>query len=177
MMAAVAAAAGGCTPAPRYHGKPETRAGERPERRRPATAPSELPGFTFRHPLRNLRDSRINSVFGLRTDPLYGTREFHQGIDIAAETGEDVFAASAGEVGFAGRQRGYGKVIIIEHPEGYASVYAHLAVVTVRKGDAVEIGQRIGKVGLSGNSTGSHLHFEIRLEGEALDPLDFIRID
>lgn len=118
----------------------------------------------------------INSPFGIRMHPSYGTQEFHQGVDLEAETGDDVYAAAAGRVTYAGRQKGYGKVVIIDHGREISSVYAHLSDTTVRKGDQVDAGQRIGRVGVSGNATGSHLHFELRVSGEAVDPLDYLEI-
>ncbi len=75
---------------------------------------------------------------------------------------------------FAGRQRGFGNIIIIDHGKHFCSVYAHLSVIMAGKGDRVEAGQTIGKVGVSGNSTGPHLHFEIRKSGEAVDPKGYI---
>jgi murein DD-endopeptidase MepM/ murein hydrolase activator NlpD len=112
----------------------------------------------------------------MRTHPSYGTQEFHQGVDFKAETGDYVYASASGRVTFAGRQKGYGKVVIIDHGRDISSVYAHLSETAVQKGDQVESGQRIGTVGVSGNATGSHLHFELRVAGEAVDPLDYMEI-
>jgi murein DD-endopeptidase MepM/ murein hydrolase activator NlpD len=120
--------------------------------------------------------TKINSLFGMRTHPSYGTKEFHDGVDFEAETGDAVFAAADGRVTYAGRQKGYGKVIIIDHGREISTVYAHLADTDVRKGDPVTAGQRIGRVGVSGNATGSHLHFELRKSGKAVDPLDYMEI-
>ena len=130
----------------------------------------------MRNPLGGAGAVEINSPFGIRTHPSYGTQEFHQGVDFEARTGDEVYAASGGRVTYAGRQKGYGKIVLIDHGRDISSVYAHLSETTVRKGDQVEAGQRIGKVGVSGNATGSHLHFELRVSGEAVDPLDYLEI-
>jgi murein DD-endopeptidase MepM/ murein hydrolase activator NlpD len=112
----------------------------------------------------------------LRKHPAYGTSEFHQGVDLDAETGDDVYAAASGRVVYAGRQKGYGRIVIIDHGRDISTVYAHLSKTLVKQGERVEAGQRIGKVGVSGNATGSHLHFELRISGEAVDPLDYMEI-
>ena len=130
----------------------------------------------LRNPLGGTGGGKINSLFGMRTRPSYGTQEFHSGVDFEAETGDAVYAAADGRVTYSGNQKGYGKVIIIDHGRDISSVYAHLSVTTVHKGDDVQIGQRIGKVGVSGNATGSHLHFALRKSGKAVDPLDYMEI-
>ncbi len=166
-----------CTPSPRYRGNTGKPAAET------RTPPNqyEEPGredldIVLRNPLGGAGGVKINSPFGMRMHPSYGTQEFHQGVDFEAETGDAVFAAAAGRVTYAGRQKGYGKVVIIDHGRDISSVYAHLAETAVRKGNQVDIGQLIGKVGVSGNATGSHLHFELRISGEAVDPLDHMEI-
>ena len=103
-------------------------------------------------------------------------REENSFFDFEAETGDDVYAAAGGIVTYAGRQKGYGKIVIIDHGRNISSVYAHLSETSVRKGDQVESGQRIGKVGVSGNATGSHLHLELRVSGKAVNPLDYMEI-
>jgi murein DD-endopeptidase MepM/ murein hydrolase activator NlpD len=165
-----------CTPSPRYRGSSSKPA---PERKAPEQ--KDVPGnrnldIVLRYPLGGTGDARINSPFGMRTHPSYGTQEFHQGVDFEADTGDDVYAAAAGRVTYAGRQKGYGKVVIIDHGRDISTVYAHLAGTSVAKGDQVETGQRIGKVGVSGNATGSHLHLELRVSGEAVNPLDYMEI-
>ncbi len=165
-----------CTPSPRYRGstgKPAavTRAPTRDEK----PVHGDL-GIVLRNPLGGIGGVKINSPFGIRKHPSYGTQEFHQGVDFEAETGDAVYAAASGRVTYAGRQKGYGKVVIIDHGRDISSVYAHLSETAVRNGDQVEAGQSIGKVGVSGNATGSHLHFELRIYGEAVDPLDYMEI-
>jgi murein DD-endopeptidase MepM/ murein hydrolase activator NlpD len=165
-----------CTPSPRYRGGTGNRSSGTGTQDRPSgPAPAEV-DIVLRYPLGGTGGGRISSPFGMRTHPSYGTQEFHQGVDFEAETGDDVFAAAAGRVSYAGRQKGYGKVVIIDHGRDISSVYAHLSSTAVHRGDTVESGQRIGKVGVSGNATGAHLHFELRVSGNAVDPLDYMEI-
>ena len=116
----------------------------------------------------------MTSRFGIRKDPSYGTREFHHGIDIKAIMGEDVLAAAPGTVIFAGKQSGFGKVVIIDHGKRFCTVSAHLSSMLVEEGERVERGTVIGKVGKSGNATGTHLHFEIRVAGKSVDPMQYL---
>ena len=113
---------------------------------------------------------RISSEFGTRFHPLDRKMKFHGGIDIAVPTGTRVSAAAEGTVAFAGRKGGYGNVVIIEHPDGRETRYAHLASISVAAGDPVAGGQPIAFSGSTGKSTGPHLHFEMREHGRAVDP-------
>jgi murein DD-endopeptidase MepM/ murein hydrolase activator NlpD len=111
-------------------------------------------------------------VAGPVTD-LFGPRgrRFHSGIDYPAPTGTPVKAAAAGKVSFAGwSPGGWGNLVTIDHGGGVRTLYAHLSRVGVRIGQRVGTGRRIGRVGASGNATGPHLHFEVRLRGAAVDP-------
>ncbi len=100
---------------------------------------------------------------------------FHSGVDFAALTGAAVHAAAAGTVRLRPEQRaGYGQHLIVEHGRGTISLYAHLSAVAVETGTTVRAGQVVGQVGSSGNSTGPHLHFEIRVRGEPVDPLPWL---
>jgi murein DD-endopeptidase MepM/ murein hydrolase activator NlpD len=113
---------------------------------------------------------RIGDVFGPR-----GNR-FHTGIDYPAPAGTTVSAAGRGTVTFAGWDSGgYGNLVVIEHPRGVRSMYAHLARIAVRQGSAVVAGNAVGSVGSTGISSGPHLHFELRLAGAAIDPLTALR--
>jgi len=109
------------------------------------------------------------SSFGMRDS------EQHEGIDLAAPEGTPVLAASAGKVLFAGEQRGYGRIVLLGHEGGLVTIYAHNAENLVSAGDAVVRGQRIARVGRSGNATGPHLHFEVRVGTRPRDPLGFLR--
>jgi murein DD-endopeptidase MepM/ murein hydrolase activator NlpD len=101
-------------------------------------------------------------------------RRLHAGVDIRARYGTPIGAASAGKVEFAGRQNGYGRIVIIRH-RGIKTAYAHLSSIAVDEGDFVDAGEEIGAVGTSGNSSGPHLHFEIRkLGNQPIDPLSVL---
>ena len=122
-------------------------------------------------------EGRLSSAFGYRRHPITGLRSFHYGIDITADRNVPVEAAGSGVVVFSGWSGGFGKVLIISHGYGYESVYAHNNALYVSQGDAVKKGDIISSVGNTGNSTGPHLHFEIRLDGEAIDPTGILRYD
>lgn len=118
---------------------------------------------------------QITSTFGARVHPVFKTKTMHTGMDIRAPRGTPVRAAGPGEVLFAGWLRGYGQVIIIDHGNNLSSVYAHLSSMSVREGAAVRKGQTIGAVGSTGTATGAHLHFEVRVGGDARDPMRYLR--
>lgn len=111
----------------------------------------------------------ISSTFGMRWGRM------HKGIDIAANFGATINAALEGTVTYAGWQDGYGKVIKIDHGEGIETTYAHCSSIAVEKGEAVKQGKKIGEVGSTGNSTGPHLHFEVRENGEPKNPEKYIK--
>ncbi len=115
--------------------------------------------------------SRVSSGFAMRFHPIARTWRRHLGVDYAAPTGTPVRTVGDGLVDFAGWQNGYGNVIQIRHTNDRSTLYAHLSRIDVRKGQRVEQGQRIGAVGSTGWSTGPHLHFEFRVNGEHQDPL------
>lgn len=110
----------------------------------------------------------------MRKDPRYNTNEFHHGIDIKAESGDDVLASASGTVIFAGKQSGFGKVVILDHGKRFCTVSAHLSSILVKERASVGRGEVIGKVGRSGNATGTHLHFELRIEGKSVDPMGYL---
>lgn len=112
----------------------------------------------------------ITSEFGTRADPFTGEQKFHAGIDIGAAEGTPVGAAGAGEVSMAGWYGGYGNAVMIDHGNGLQSLYGHLSAIMVSVGDLVTQLQTIGLVGSTGNSTGPHLHFELRQDGTPIDP-------
>jgi murein DD-endopeptidase MepM/ murein hydrolase activator NlpD len=118
-----------------------------------------------------LEFSRITSGFGGRTHPISRMWKMHTGVDYAAPTGTPVRTVGDGVVDFAGVQRGYGNVIEIKHRDGKSTVFAHLSRIGVTKGQKVEQGDVVGAVGTTGYSTGPHLHFEFRVNGEHHDPL------
>jgi len=114
------------------------------------------------------------SSFGLRTDPITGEEQTHKGIDLRAKFGVSVYASASGRVQFTGVAGGYGNLIQIKHKDGYVTYYGHLSKILVKSGQKVRRGTLIGKVGATGRVTGPHLHFEIRKNGKALDPLALI---
>jgi murein DD-endopeptidase MepM/ murein hydrolase activator NlpD len=117
---------------------------------------------------------RITSGFGMRIHPISHVEKEHQGIDFAGAIGDTVKAAANGQVVFAATQRGYGKIVIIKHSETMSTAYGHLSEITVIVGEAVAVGEKIGEVGQSGNSTGPHLHFEIRENGVQVNPTKYL---
>ncbi len=117
----------------------------------------------------------MSSPFGMRLDPFLGRPAIHTGIDLRGETGEPVHATAAGKVSIAGREGGYGNMVEINHGNGLATRYGHLSEIDVKVGQTVRIGEVIGKIGSTGRSTGPHLHYETRINGEAVDPQKFLR--
>ncbi len=112
----------------------------------------------------------VVSKYGYRTHPITGKYTMHNGIDIAAETGTEIYASLDGAVTSAGYSDSYGYYIIVEHSKNVETLYAHCSKLKVKKGDKVQKGDIIGLVGSTGWSTGPHLHFEIRVGGYRIDP-------
>jgi murein DD-endopeptidase MepM/ murein hydrolase activator NlpD len=117
---------------------------------------------------------KVTSRFGTRVHPVFKTKTMHTGIDIAARKGSRVNAAESGEVLYSGWLRGYGQIVILDHGHDLTTVYAHLDSISVDEGAGVKKGQPIGTVGNTGVATGPHLHFEVRQNGEARDPLKYL---
>ncbi|MDR0403146.1 MAG: M23 family metallopeptidase [Treponema sp.] len=117
-----------------------------------------------------LRQYRVTSVFGPRPSPFTGRMQNHQGLDLAAPAGASVYAAREGRVTETGTDPVYGNYIIVAHDDNWVSLYGHLSAVTAAAGGRVSRNSVIGRVGSTGQSTGPHLHFEIRKNGRALDP-------
>jgi murein DD-endopeptidase MepM/ murein hydrolase activator NlpD len=124
-----------------------------------------------------LKDYRLTSSFGSRISPITGNQSFHKGLDLAAPTGTEVFSARDGKVTERGENAVFGKYIIINHGDNWASLYGHLSEITVPLQRTVQSGTIIGKVGSTGLSTGPHLHFELRQNGEAQDPGKYFFIE
>ena len=123
-----------------------------------------MPGYT-----------RITSEFGMRLHPILKVYKLHTGIDIGAPMGANFIAASNGVVVKAGENSAYGKMVVIDHGGGITTLYAHGSEILVNVGDEVRRGQAILKVGSSGYSTGPHAHFEVRVNGEYVQPLNFLK--
>jgi murein DD-endopeptidase MepM/ murein hydrolase activator NlpD len=108
-------------------------------------------------------------------DPFLRAPAMHTGLDFRGETGEAIHATASGTVTSAGWSGGYGKMVEIDHGNGLSTRYGHMSAIDVHVGQAVKIGQVLGRVGSTGRSTGPHLHYETRVEGEAVDPHKFLR--
>lgn len=117
----------------------------------------------------------FTSNFGFRSDPFRGGRAMHAGVDIPGPVGTPIYATADGIVGRAQRLGGYGNYIEIEHGSGIQTRYGHLSRIMVASGTRVVKGQEIGKMGSTGRSTGSHLHYEVRLDGRAVNPMPFLQ--
>ncbi|HEY0906652.1 MAG TPA: M23 family metallopeptidase [Methylophilus sp.] len=116
-----------------------------------------------------------SSSYGWRIDPFNGHRAFHEGLDFPASEGTPIFAAADGIVSFAASTPDYGQLLKVEHGAGLETRYAHNSRILVKSGERVMKGQKIALVGNSGRSTGPHLHYEIRLNGNALDPREYLK--
>lgn len=117
----------------------------------------------------------FSSGFGVRSDPFLGRPAMHSGLDFRASTGDPVRATANGKVVNAGWSGGYGRMVEIDHGNGLSTRYGHLSAINVKVGDRITIGQVIGEVGSTGRSTGPHLHYETRIDGDAVDPQKFLR--
>jgi murein DD-endopeptidase MepM/ murein hydrolase activator NlpD len=117
----------------------------------------------------------FTSGFGIRSDPFLGRPAMHTGLDFRASTGDPVRATANGKVASAGWAGGYGRMVEIDHGNGLSTRYGHLSEIGVKAGETIKIGQVIGAVGSTGRSTGPHLHYETRIDGEAVDPQKFLR--
>jgi murein DD-endopeptidase MepM/ murein hydrolase activator NlpD len=124
------------------------------------------------------RVSSINSFFGYRSDPFNSAHaEFHPGIDFKADKGDEARCTADGTVVFAGRLGGYGNCVRIAHANSFETLYGHLSRITVKVGQDVIAGQKVGEVGSTGRSTGPHLHYEIRQNGKAINPVNFLNVN
>jgi murein DD-endopeptidase MepM/ murein hydrolase activator NlpD len=142
-----------------------------------ANAPTENPAPTEDAPASPLKfavpSASITSNYGWRSDPITGAGKFHRGIDIRAAYGDEIQAAGGGRVVFSGEQGGYGTTVIIEHAGGVRTRYAHLSAAIVKEGDTVSPGQPVGRAGRSGRATGTHLHFEVTVDGKHVPPSEW----
>jgi murein DD-endopeptidase MepM/ murein hydrolase activator NlpD len=132
-----------------------------------------LPMAPLRKPLSG--ELQLTSVFGYRTDPFLGRPALHSGVDLREAWGAPVRATAGGVVAAAGPSGGYGNMVEIDHGGGLSTRYGHLSAIAVTPGQQVHPGASIGRVGSTGRSTGPHLHYEVRINGEAVDPQRFLR--
>jgi murein DD-endopeptidase MepM/ murein hydrolase activator NlpD len=121
-----------------------------------------------------IREGRITSGYGRRKDPFTKRDSFHEGVDYSARRGTPIFATADGRVMFTGKKKGYGLTLRINHGNGIETVYAHNLDMLVKRGQKVERGQIIARVGNSGRSTAPHLHYEVRVNGKSVNPLTYI---
>ncbi len=117
---------------------------------------------------------KVTSGFGWRVHPIFGTRRFHAGIDIGAPSGQGVVAAGSGKIVFAGPKSGYGNTVIMDHGGGIATLYGHLSSISAGQGATIVRGGRIASVGCTGYCTGPHLHFEVRVNGDPVNPAGWL---
>lgn len=122
-----------------------------------------------------IRGGYVSSGYGIRHDPFTGARTFHGGIDFDGPTGGDIYAVATGVVTWSGRRPGYGLVVEIDHGNGYMTRYAHNKKNLVQVGDRVSADDRIGLIGSSGRATGSHVHFEVWVDGKPVNPSKFTK--
>ena len=118
---------------------------------------------------------RYTSDFGYRNDPINGSGRMHEGQDLAGDYGSPIYTPADGTISYAGWENGYGRLIKIQHAFGIETRYGHLSQIDVEVGQKVSRGDHIGDMGNSGRSTGTHLHYEVRLGGEAVNPMTFIK--
>lgn len=118
----------------------------------------------------------LTSSYGYRRDPFNGQAAFHAGVDFPGSYGQTILAAAAGRVAYVGQRQGYGNVIEIDHGHGIMTRYAHLSGFGVRPGAVVDRGQAIARMGSTGRSTGTHLHFEVRMNGNPINPVRFLEV-
>jgi len=118
---------------------------------------------------------RLSSPFGMRRHPLTGKVRMHEGVDLAGAYGSPLYATADGVVSFAGWAGGYGRLVKIQHARGIETRYGHMSKIRVKKGQRVSQGERIGDMGSSGRSTGSHVHYEVRVGGRAVNPARYIK--
>ena len=128
-------------------------------------------------PVANKDLKRTASGYGRRIDPIYGTTRFHEGMDFAANPGTEVYATGDGTVVEMGWQTGYGNTIVIDHGFGYVTRYAHLQAFRTQRGKKVVRGEVIGEVGNTGKSTGPHLHYEVHVKGQVVNPVNYYFMD
>lgn len=120
------------------------------------------------------KNYRLSSSFGRRFDPFNGRLAVHAGLDLAGSRGEPIYAAADGRIARAGTMSGYGTMAEIDHGKGLSTRYGHMSLVLVKPGQRVKQGDIVGRMGSTGRSTGTHLHYEIRVDGEAVNPKPFI---
>lgn len=118
---------------------------------------------------------KLTSSFGVRSDPFHGGAAMHAGVDLPGPTGTPIYATADGVVGRSGRAGGYGNLVTVNHGKGIETRYGHLSKILVAANTRVRRGQLIGLMGSTGRSTGSHLHYEVRVDGTPVNPMPFMQ--
>ena len=136
-----------------------------------APAPAASISIPSRMPLNN---ANLTSDYGMRTHPVIGGRRAHKGVDLSAPTGTPIYATADGIVSRANRFSSYGLFVSIEHGASLQTRFAHMSRIAVADGERVEKGDIIGYVGSTGRSTGPHLHYEVRIDGQAVNPIPYM---
>ncbi|MDF2117288.1 peptidoglycan DD-metalloendopeptidase family protein [Roseiarcaceae bacterium H3SJ34-1] len=132
-----------------------------------------LPYIPLRRPLSSVAD--VTSPFGSRVDPFFGRAAMHTGVDLREPYGAPVLVTAAGKVTSAGPNGGYGNMVEVDHGNGITTRYGHMSAILVSEGQWVEAGAVVGRLGSTGRSTGAHLHYEVRIDDEPVDPMRFLR--
>jgi murein DD-endopeptidase MepM/ murein hydrolase activator NlpD len=132
-----------------------------------------MPFMPVRRPLSG--DAGVSSPFGYRTDPFLGRPALHPGVDLVQAYGADIYSTAAGRVVHAGPYGGYGNMVEVDHGNGLATRYGHMSEVLVSEGQEVKAGAVLGRIGSTGRSTGPHLHYEVRINDEPVDPERFLQ--
>lgn len=125
-------------------------------------------------PLKITESNRITSFYGERIHPVNGALDFHHAIDIAAKEFDEVFSTANGMIIESNYNKYLGEYIVIEHPNGYQTIYGHLSVRYVDVGEIIYLGEKVGAVGKSGRATGFHLHYGIKKNGQYINPLPYL---
>jgi murein DD-endopeptidase MepM/ murein hydrolase activator NlpD len=124
---------------------------------------------------RPVQQANLSSGFGVRSDPFRGGAAMHAGVDMPGPIGTPIYATADGYVGRAGWANGYGNLVELEHGKGLETRYGHLSAILVQPGQRVRRGDLIARMGSTGRSTGSHLHYEVRMDGHAINPIPFLQ--
>jgi murein DD-endopeptidase MepM/ murein hydrolase activator NlpD len=132
-----------------------------------------MPYMPVRAPLAG--EAGVSSPFGYRPDPFLGRPALHPGVDLVQSYGSEIRSTAAGRVVHAGPMGGYGNMVEIDHGNGLATRYGHMSEVLVAEGEEVKAGAVVGRIGSTGRSTGPHLHYEVRIDGEPVDPERFLQ--
>lgn len=143
-----------------------------------SSLPEEVDGntYTFSAPCAAPLQGVVTSPYGWRDHPIGGEYKFHHGVDIGAGMGTPIGSFAGGTVLEVGVGTVYGNYALVDHGDGFTSFYGHMDSVTVKEGQQVEVGQEIGKVGSTGQSTGPHLHFQMKKNGKIIDPNDYVKL-